>query len=144
MPLSPSTTAELQAELREIEREISTLEDRAFAIQKVLGVAPRTVLRPPNLPLMPPPREAQNIPPQYQGMTMRQVVAKHLHAHPGWKAADVTQALRKEGYARGGATRFSHRIYNEIWRMEKDRLVMRNDDGGFVLTSKGAEIAEGK
>jgi hypothetical protein len=58
---------------------------------------------------------------------------QHLRAHPGWKAGDVTRALRAEGYTRAGATRFSHRVYNEIWRMEKDGLVTKDEHGGFHL-----------
>jgi hypothetical protein len=132
MALSTAVMKELQAELTGIEGEITTLQERADAIRKVLGESPQLVVRwtaPRHGAIVRP----QVIPQQYEGMTLRQVVSTKLKAHPGWKSADVTQALRKEGYSRGGSTRFSHRIYNEIWRMEKDGLVARDAKGGFVL-----------
>jgi hypothetical protein len=132
MALSPAVTKELQTELAQILRDVEGLQDRANAIRKVLGI-PRqstTLELPYGLGLRSPVPE---VPEQYVGMTMRQVVLSQLKNHPGWKAADVTRALKKEGYSRGGTTRFSHRVYNEIWRLEKDKLIVRDANGGFAV-----------
>lgn len=133
--LSHAVTKELHAELKSIDSEIETLRERADAIRKVLGEPPQLTIRWPTGEMRPVPVRITDasIPSEYEGMTLREVVKSHLRKHPGWKAADVTQALRAEGYSRGGSTRFSHRVYNEIWRMQKDGLVEKDADGGFTL-----------
>ncbi|HXG88114.1 MAG TPA: hypothetical protein VNJ02_07245 [Vicinamibacterales bacterium] len=133
MTLNPSALAELRRAVAGLVAERALIDEGIAAIRRVLAHYD-TAEFPQRVPLAAPADDQQPAKTdKYAGMTMREVVSVHLRAHPGWKAADVTRVLRLEGYSRAGATRFSHRVYNEIWRMERDGLVTKNEHGGFHL-----------
>lgn len=124
MALSKAVISGLVAEIRALEAQRAQLDERIAAIRTVLAGEGESLE----------PAKYATVPlALYAGMTVKAVVTSVLRDLPGAKAADVTRHLRRVGYAPGGDTRLSHRVYNEIWRMQRTGEVVKNPDGGFSL-----------